>query len=110
MGMQHLGIVAYAEGGIVDGLTIATQFLSLRAQLKITPYIGAGEIRPGNNQNWFTVLGPPTKDDVTKKLEDGTALLYVFNIIRYKDSRLEPTEFIYSRELRLFSQKHTAFL
>ena len=36
MGMQHLGIVAYAEGGIVDGLTIATQFLSLRAQLKIT--------------------------------------------------------------------------
>jgi hypothetical protein len=96
LGLQHIGVTAYAEGAPVDAFTIGSQFESLKAQLKLIPYTGNGEIRPGNNNIWYTVVGPPVKDDITKKLDDGNALLLVLNLMRYKDDKISSNQFIYT--------------
>jgi hypothetical protein len=99
--MQHLGITAYADGPI-DVFTIGSQFESLKTQLKFFPFVVTGEIRPGNNNVWFSVPGPPVKDEVTKNLNDGKNILLVFNLMRYRDEKINSGQFIYSENCVYF--------
>jgi hypothetical protein len=109
LGMQHLGVVAYADG-TVDPFTIGSQFDSLKTQFKFIPFAAAAaEIRPGANNIWFTVFGPPVKDEITKNLDAGKAFLYVFNIMRYRDDKIGSNQFIYSEHCTYFVKQVTHF-
>ena len=108
VGLQHLGVVAHSEGPL-DASYVTSIFLALKIQLKAVPYIVSSEIRPGNSNLFYTILGPATRDDMTKKLSEGTANLFVFDLRRYKDDKIGKDQFIYTENC-VYYQKEVLHL
>ena len=108
LGLQHIGSVSYADGP-VDPAFIRSLFLTFKTQLKLIPSADTGEIRPGNNHIWYSVLGPPQKDEVTKNLAGGKNILLVFNVMRYRDDRIAKDQFIYTENCIYFVKEIVHF-
>ena len=67
------------------------------------------DIRPGNNNVWYSIYGPPEKDDVTKSLTEGKTILLVFNVMRYRDDRISSNQFIYTENCIYFRKEVVHF-
>ncbi len=100
VGLQHLGIVAI--GGSIDNALIDAMFASYRAQLRAIPRIESLEIRPGQDDVWFTVFGPVESNGTTKAINAG-GNFFVFNLLRYSDKLLSSKEYIYTETCIYFS-------
>lgn len=104
--MQHLGSIATSPG-MLGSPDVDAMFAMLQAQLRAAPIIGNSEIEPGDDRAWFTV--PPVLPGITfddaglQAVSDGKQLIYLFNVMRYRDNSLAPGKFIYTETCAYFA-------
>jgi hypothetical protein len=106
IGMMHTGFAAV--GAALDRSIADAFYLSLRAQLKIaTATASANEIRPGQDDVWFTLVGPPETETMTKQINDGSSVIYAFVIMRYRDNATPKGKYIYTEGCAYFAKETT---
>ncbi|MGP0057806.1 MAG: hypothetical protein ACLPID_00755 [Beijerinckiaceae bacterium] len=102
--MNHVGFGAV--GPSVENSLLDSFFITLRNQVKLLPIPAASnEIHPSADDTWFSVLGPPISDDLSKGLDNGTNNLFVFNIIKYRDKTLDNGKSIYTESCVYFNKQ-----
>jgi hypothetical protein len=92
--VKHVGFAA--TGGALEKPYLDGFILSMKAQLRTTPQPPGMDIRPGQDNLWFTVLGPPEEDKFNRGLADGTLPMFVFSLIKYQDKTVPKDRYIYT--------------
>lgn len=100
LGIAHLGTIAI--GGPVNNTLIDALFLGYKAQLRLIPRSVGNEIRPRQEDVWFTVGTIPEDPEHTKALNDGSNALYVFNLMRYHDNIIADDKYIYTENCQYY--------
>jgi hypothetical protein len=93
-GVKHLGFAA--TGGPLENSMLDGFFISMKAQLKTDTSVPGPDIRPGQDNTSFRVLGPPEEPKFNKGLEDGTLAMFIFSVIKYRDRLTPKDRYIYT--------------
>lgn len=94
-GLLHAGTIAVSNGPIADS-AISSILLTLRIQLYALQDTNTSEIQPSDTSIWFSV---PDVKEINSSLYDAWQsgkLIYVFNMIRYKDGVIQSDKSIYT--------------
>jgi hypothetical protein len=93
---RHQGAAMVAVPGQMQEFLLEATFYALRRQIESAGPAPKQDVAVGQSDLWFTVPGPAIDEALKASLDNGSQVIYVLNLMQYKDNLISGKRNIYT--------------